>query len=187
MAKPSITKRQVKGAALTYAELDTNFQNLADATIGVSDGTNSKALNLNDTIQFIAGTNATVAVNPSTGAVTIGTTIPSELGYTSGGQATFTLVGSQYEATLNKMTGLLTFPNQNYSANSTYTFFLNNSLVQNNDQILVTAANSSSRGILFTAYYNTTGQIKIDFSLVIDPYDSFSPQARFSIFRSAIS
>lgn len=33
MAKPSITKRVTKGSALTYAELDTNFQNLTDATV----------------------------------------------------------------------------------------------------------------------------------------------------------
>ena len=36
MAKPAITKRAVKAAALTYAELDTNFQNLADATVTVT-------------------------------------------------------------------------------------------------------------------------------------------------------
>ena len=71
MTKPAITKRVTKGSALTYSELDTNFQNLADATLTVSDGTNSKALNLNDTLQFTAGSNITIGVNSSTGVVTI--------------------------------------------------------------------------------------------------------------------
>jgi hypothetical protein len=71
MTKPAITKRATKGSALTYEELDTNFQNLADATITVSDGTNSKALNLNDTLEFTAGSNITIGVNSSTGVVTI--------------------------------------------------------------------------------------------------------------------
>lgn len=36
MAKPAITKRVTKGSALTYSELDTNFQNLADATYSIT-------------------------------------------------------------------------------------------------------------------------------------------------------
>ena len=71
MTKPAITKRVTKGSALTYSELDTNFQNLADATLTVSDGTNSKALNLNDTLQFTAAGTVTIGVNSSTGVVTI--------------------------------------------------------------------------------------------------------------------
>jgi hypothetical protein len=71
MTKPAITNRVTKGAALTYAELDTNFSNLQNATIGVTDGTNTHAFNLNDTITFTAGTNVTLGVNPSTGAITV--------------------------------------------------------------------------------------------------------------------
>jgi hypothetical protein len=71
MTKPAITKRATKGSALTYTELDTNFQNLSDATWGVTDGTNSYDFNLNDRLTFTAGTNVTLGVNPSTGAVTI--------------------------------------------------------------------------------------------------------------------
>lgn len=62
MAKPAITKRTVKGAALTYNELDTNFQNLADATISIdADGT-VIALDLNDTVTLTPGTNVTFTV-----------------------------------------------------------------------------------------------------------------------------
>jgi len=45
MAKPQVTLRSVKGAALNYSELDTNFTNLRNATIGftVDSGTGRTA------------------------------------------------------------------------------------------------------------------------------------------------
>jgi hypothetical protein len=54
MAIPSLTLRTVKGSALTFAEADTNFQNLANARVGVSAG----------------GTTSNVALNGATGAPT---------------------------------------------------------------------------------------------------------------------
>lgn len=74
MAKPTIVTRAGKGSALTWTEGDANLTNLRDATITVTDGTNSKALNLNDTLAFTAGTNITLAVDSGTGAVTINST-----------------------------------------------------------------------------------------------------------------
>jgi hypothetical protein len=71
MTKPVVTLRNTKGSALTYTELDTNFSNLRDATITVSDGTNTKAIDLNGTIEFTAAGTVTIGVNPSTGVVTI--------------------------------------------------------------------------------------------------------------------
>lgn len=71
MTKPVVTLRNTKGSALTYTELDTNFANLRDATITVSDGTNTKAIDLNGTIEFTAAGTVTIGVNPSTGAITI--------------------------------------------------------------------------------------------------------------------
>lgn len=71
MTKPTIVTRAGKGSPLTRAELDGNFTNLDNATWNVSDGTNSKAFSLNDTLQFTAGTNISVGVNSSTGVVTI--------------------------------------------------------------------------------------------------------------------
>lgn len=76
MAKPTIITRASKGSALTWTEGDANLTNLRDATLTVSDGTNSKALNLNDTLTFTAGTNVTLSVNTSTGAVTINSSNP---------------------------------------------------------------------------------------------------------------
>jgi len=52
MAKPVITFRNTKGAALTYTELDNNFQNLRDATISFTDGDNTLVVDLNDVITF---------------------------------------------------------------------------------------------------------------------------------------
>lgn len=69
MAKPSITTRNSKGEPLDYTELDTNFENLRDATITVSDGVNSTAIDLNGTIEFTAGDNITLTEN--NGVITI--------------------------------------------------------------------------------------------------------------------
>ncbi len=71
MTKPVIVTRSGKGVALTYEEQDANFTNLQNATITVSDGTNSKAIDLNGTIQFTAGSNITLSVNATTGVITI--------------------------------------------------------------------------------------------------------------------
>jgi hypothetical protein len=71
MTKPVITNRVTQGTALTYQQLDTNFSNLQNATFGVTDGTNSHDFNLNDRITFTAGTNMSLGVNPSTGAITV--------------------------------------------------------------------------------------------------------------------
>ena len=72
MTKPVIVTRAGKGAPLTRAELDANFSNIDDATIGISDGTNSGSLSLNDTLNFAASGNATVAYNSGTKTITVG-------------------------------------------------------------------------------------------------------------------
>jgi hypothetical protein len=90
MTKPAITLRATKGLALDYTELDNNFTNLRDATLSVTDGTNTKAFNLNDTVTFTAGTNVTIGVNPTTGAITInsasGVASQLSISYNSAGQ-----------------------------------------------------------------------------------------------------
>jgi fibronectin-binding autotransporter adhesin len=73
MAKPAITKRVTKGSALTYAELDTNFQNLADATISVTAGANTAVLDLNDALTVVGAGGATVSVNAGTKTLTVST------------------------------------------------------------------------------------------------------------------
>ena len=54
MAIPSLTLREVKGSALTFAEMDTNLQALANIKVGVSAG----------------GTTSNIALNGATGAPT---------------------------------------------------------------------------------------------------------------------
>ena len=73
MTKPSITKRAVKDAALTYAELDQNFQNLADATVTITAGTGGTAVtaDLNGTITLVAGTNVTLTGDNTAKTITI--------------------------------------------------------------------------------------------------------------------
>jgi hypothetical protein len=71
MAKPAITKRATKAAALTYAELDTNFQNLADATITITGGSTAVTADLNGNITLVAGTGITLTGNNTAKTITI--------------------------------------------------------------------------------------------------------------------
>lgn len=100
MAKPTIVTRAGKGSALTWTEGDTNLTNLRDATITVTDGTNSKALNLNDTLTFTAGTNMTIGVNSSTGAVTVSTTATTNTGTVTSVSGTGTVNGLSLSGTV---------------------------------------------------------------------------------------
>ena len=83
MAKPAITKRAVKGAALTYAELDTNFQNLADATIAVTGDTGTIANNLNDSFKISGGTGLTSSVASTTLTLDLDNTAVTAGAYTN--------------------------------------------------------------------------------------------------------
>ena len=71
MAKPAITKRVTKGAALTYSELDTNFQNIVDATVTITGGSTAVTADLNGNITLVAGTNVTITGNNTTKQITI--------------------------------------------------------------------------------------------------------------------
>jgi hypothetical protein len=74
MTKPVITKRTVKGSALTYNELDTNFQNLRDATINFQDtASNTLSMDLNDVINVEGevSSNMRVTVSESTNKIIV--------------------------------------------------------------------------------------------------------------------
>jgi hypothetical protein len=100
MAKPTIVTRAGKGSALTWTEGDSNLTNLRDATISVTDGTNTASLNLNDTLTLTAGSNITLSVNASTDTITISSSSgssfdpasPGTIGGTTPGAATFSSV-----------------------------------------------------------------------------------------------
>jgi fibronectin-binding autotransporter adhesin len=78
MAKPAITKRVTKGSALTYAELDTNFDNLKDATVTLTAGSGGTAVisDLNGNITLVAGTGISLAGNNTAKTVTITNSSP---------------------------------------------------------------------------------------------------------------
>lgn len=73
MAKPVITFRSIKGQALTYSELDTNFQNLKDATINFTDGSNTLSMDLNDVVTFDDNPahNLRILVSEETGTISV--------------------------------------------------------------------------------------------------------------------
>jgi len=79
MAKPAVTLRGTKGSPLTNDELDTNFENLRDATITLqadTSGTNVVA-ELNGTITLVAGSGITLAGDNSTKQITVTNTFGS--------------------------------------------------------------------------------------------------------------
>jgi len=71
MAKPEITLRATKGAALTYAELDTNFTNIKDATVTITGGSTAVTADLNGNITLVAGSNVTITGNNTAKTITI--------------------------------------------------------------------------------------------------------------------
>jgi hypothetical protein len=83
MPKPSITKRAVKGAALTYSELDTNFQNIVDATVTMSGDSGSKVLEQIDSFTISGGTGLTSSVSGSTLTLNLDNTSVSAGSYTN--------------------------------------------------------------------------------------------------------
>jgi hypothetical protein len=81
MAKPSVTTRTTKGAALTYAELDSNFTNLKDATLTLTANTAGTQVvaDLNGNITLVAGTNITLTGDNGAKTITITATGSSGL------------------------------------------------------------------------------------------------------------
>lgn len=75
MAIPSLTLRTVKGSALTFAEADTNFQNLANIQVGVSAGGTTSNVALNGAsgapTAITFANSATVQATQSSGTVTL--------------------------------------------------------------------------------------------------------------------
>jgi hypothetical protein len=174
MAKPSITKRSVKAAALTYAELDTNFQNLADATVSLTAGTGGTAVasDLNGNITLVAGTGITLSGDNTAKTVTINSSSAQNIFSTIAvaGQSnvvadstsdTLTLVGSGITITTNATTDTITF------ASATGSALVNNAIIvgaadtndviisanqdgNTNKNLTLTGASSSGTGAFIT-------------------------------------
>jgi len=129
MTKPVIIKREVKGAALTYAELDTNFQNLRDATIAIKAGAAGTSVisDLNGTITLVAGSGINLLGDNTTKQVTISTTESQNLFSTVIAGATNLVADSTTDTlTLAGGTGISVTGN---ATTDTATFTLNNTAV----------------------------------------------------------
>jgi hypothetical protein len=83
MTKPVIVKRATKGSALTYTELDNNFQNLDDATITVTGDTGTITNNLNDSFKISGGTGLTSSVASTTLTINLDNTAVTAGAYTN--------------------------------------------------------------------------------------------------------
>lgn len=73
MTKPAITKYSVKGSPLTTSELDTNFQNLIDATVSITAGSGGTQVtsDLNGNITLVAGSGISLSGNNTSKEITI--------------------------------------------------------------------------------------------------------------------
>jgi len=83
MTKPVIIKREVKGTPLTYAELDTNFQNIVDATVSIGGDTGTVTNELNGSMTIAGGTGLTTSVAGSTLTVNLDNTAVTAGAYTN--------------------------------------------------------------------------------------------------------
>lgn len=77
MVKPVIVKRNTKGSALTFTELDTNFQNLDDATITLKGGSGGVDVvsDLNGTITLVATDGLSITGNNTTKEIALDTSV----------------------------------------------------------------------------------------------------------------
>jgi len=83
MTKPVVTLRNVKGSALDYTELDTNFTNLRDATVTINGDTGSIVNDLNGAMTVAGGTGLTSSVSGSTLTLNLDNTTVTAGSYTA--------------------------------------------------------------------------------------------------------
>ena len=127
MTKPVITTRAGKGLALSYDELDTNFTNLRDATIGFTVGSDTATIDLNSALNVVAGTNISLSLNTTTDTLTISSTAQQNLFQTVVAGSTSLVADSTTDTlTLTGGTGITITGN---ATTDTATFSLSNTAV----------------------------------------------------------
>ena len=84
MAKPTITTRITKGDPLSFTEMDTNLENLRDATISVAaDSGTTQSLELNDSLTVAGDGAVTTAMTAGTVTVSLTNTAITPGSYTT--------------------------------------------------------------------------------------------------------
>ena len=106
MTKPAITKRSVKGSPLTYSELDTNFDNLRDATVSLKAGTTGVTVSsdLNGTITLVAGSGISLTGDNTAKTVTIVNTGAGGSYYNAGTSGASSWTPAYSNGTVQKIT-----------------------------------------------------------------------------------
>jgi hypothetical protein len=81
MAKPLIVKRNVKGSALTFTELDANFQNLDDATFTLKAGSGGTDVvsDLNGTITLVATDGIAITGNNTAKTISLDSSVVQDI------------------------------------------------------------------------------------------------------------
>lgn len=80
MVKPVIVKRNTKGSALTFTEMDQNFQNLDDATISIAvSGGDTVVNDLNDTTTLVAVDGVSIVAVPSSQSIEFDASLVNDL------------------------------------------------------------------------------------------------------------
>lgn len=106
MPKPTIILRNTKGEALTHTELDSNFTNLQNATISVSNGTTTTPIDLGGTVTVQGGTGISVSNTAGTLTVTNTQPAPNSFGKIFTGAVTISADSSNDTLTINNGTGI---------------------------------------------------------------------------------
>lgn len=146
MTKPVIVKREVKGTPLTYTELDTNFQNLKDATINFSgDLGDTRSMDLNDVTSITGNHNIKVTVDEATQSIVIDNQLHQytrePMGFPNRADSTISFNTSTRVFTIAPVSG-------------SFSFF-----VQGNQYIKTTAQTVTIPNVsdLYLIYFNTSG------------------------------
>lgn len=150
MTKPIIVKRQTKGSPLTYSELDTNFQNLDDATINFTgDLGNTRSMDLNDTTAITGDPdhNIKVTVDEATQSIVIDNTLGDYTKEPMGFENT-----TDSSITFNTSTRVFTIA----PTSSSYRVWVSGKEFIKSSSLTVTIPNTTG---LYYIYFDTTGTL----------------------------